>query len=126
MKWTCLPKVDLRPAGARVLSQAEAEQMIETLGPGESMVWYCGYLPIDRLHPRTPEAGTTREQWQSRYARERAVEKLARFMLRQGAPPGFVVAVERGGYSVDGLARGQLSQRRLGPLFYEYLFTRSA
>ena len=59
-------------------------------------------------------------------ARERAVEKLARFMLRQGAPPGFVVASERGGYSVDGLARGQLSQRRLGPLFYEYLFTRSA
>ena len=124
MKWTSFSSIDIRPAGASVLSPAEAEEMIVALAAGETLVWYCGYLPIDRLHPRAPEPGQSREQWQQTRARESAVEKLARFMLLQGAPAGFVVAPERGGYSVDGLGRGALSQRRLGPLFYEYLFTR--
>ena len=125
MKWTSLPRVELRPAGASVLSVNEASELIDGLGPRESMVWYCGYLPIDRLHPRAPAGGMGKAEWQGLYARERALEKLAQFMLRQGAPANFVVAPERRGYVVDGLARGHLSQRRLGPLFYEYVFTKA-
>ena len=126
MKWTSLPRVELRPAGASVLDIAAASALVDGLGPGESMVWYCGYLPIDRLHPRAPAGGMGKAEWQATYARERALEKLAQFMLRQGAPANFVVAAERRGYAVDGLARGHLSQRRLGPLFYEYVFTKAA
>ena len=126
MKIGPLTTIERRPAGAKVLTPVLAKAEIDELTIGESMVWYCGYLPIDRLYPRRPEAGLTREHWLERYSRERAVETLARFMLRQGTPARFAYSPADPSCAVQGHARGHLSQRRLGPMFYEYVFTKGA
>lgn len=120
-----LASPSLRPVGAIVFTPEQAEELLGQLPPGESLVWYSGYLPVDRLYPRKPEAGMGRDEWALRYARERAVNRLAQFMLRQGAPKQFVYNAERAAHEIHGTARGHLSQRRLGPMFYDYVFTRA-
>lgn len=113
-----------RPQGAQVLTPEEAAARIGELRPGESLCWYCGYLPTDRLYPRRPEGDVATWRW--RFAREKAVDRLAQFMLRQGAPRAFAYNADRGALRVAGEGRGHLWQKRLGPMSYEYHFTRGA
>lgn len=112
--------------GSEVLTPEEAGTCLEALEPGDSFCWYRGYLPVDRLFPRRKPVDMELEEFRWRYARERAVHRLAKFMLEQAAPEGFAYVAEEEALHVDGQGRGALIQRRIAPMFYEYVFVRKA
>lgn len=71
--------------------------------PGEFVVYFRGYLPIDRSRPH----------------HRGKVEAVASFAMRMATPAQHVVVTEDGRKLV-GTGVGYLSQRRLGDWKYEY------
>ncbi|QQS11050.1 MAG: hypothetical protein IPK81_15755 [Rhodospirillales bacterium] len=112
-------------AGADVPTTREIAAWLDRLAPGQSLCWYRGYLPTDRIgRDEAVEAGHgAPARW--RADRGRAVSRLANFMWRQANPPAPEADERRRRRPAPPAGLGFLWQRRLADMHYEYWFTRA-
>lgn len=104
----------------------EAMNAVMALRPGESMVYYRGELGHDGVPQLISEM--TPAQIDAAMVPARAVRTLALAMLQAGTRIGEQVFAEpgqTGGRAIRGLGLGHLTQRRVGKLCFEYIFTRA-
>jgi hypothetical protein len=83
-----------------------ADKMIDPtldMYPGETIVWHVGYLAKDRL-------------------KDARLDRLAEILLKKALPRGFVYSIEH--EPIDGTNEGFLTQRKLAPNQYAYLYTK--
>ena len=85
-----------------VLTVQEATTIVRKMKNGQHFVYYRGYIAKDR--EAAPGVGL-----------------LADEMMRHGCPPRYAYGE---GTVVDGYGSGELTQRRLGPNDYHYIFTK--
>lgn len=111
--------------GADVPTTREITAWLGRLAPGQSLCWYRGYLPTDRVgRDEAVDAGHgAPARW--RADRGRAVSRLANFMWRQANPPAPEADERRRRRPVPPAGLGYLWQRRIADMHYEYWFTRS-
>lgn len=119
------PDGPLSLAGADVPTTREVAGWLGRLSPGQSLCWYRGYLPTDRIgRDEAADSGHgATARW--RADRGRAVSRLANFMWRQANPPAPAPDQRRRRLPVPPAGLGYLWQRRLADMHYEYWFTRA-